>query len=106
VWLDGATGASVALQLDGTEGLYSLAVDAAGRNAILLGERLLVAPLDGGEVRGFTPPPGAEQLEPLAGGTTFLLTRNPARPMWVFDPGRTDGLLVIPAVSIEKGGQQ
>lgn len=106
VWLEGATGASRALALEGTEGPYSLAVDAAGRNAILLGERLLVAPLDGGEVRAFTPPPGAERLEPLAGGTTFLLTRNPARPMWVFDPGRTDGLLVIPAVAIEQGGQQ
>ena len=106
LWLDGATGASSARKLDGASASLSLAVDATGKSAILLGERLLVVPLDGGEVRAFTPPSGAERLEPLHGGQSFLLTRDPARPMWVFDPGRTDGLLVIPAVSAEKGGQQ
>lgn len=106
LWLDGATGATRARKLDGAGGPYSLAMDAAGRNAILLGDRLLVAPLDGAEVRAFAPPPGAERLEALQGGQTFLLTRNPAQPMWVFDPGRADGLLVIPAAASEKDGQQ
>ncbi len=106
LWLDGVTGATVARKLDGAGSRLALAVDGAGRNAILLGERLLVAPLDGGDVRVLTPPNGADRLESLQGGRSFLLTRNPAQPMWIFDPGREDGFLVVPAVSIEKGGQQ
>lgn len=105
-WLDGATGASSIRKFEGAGAAVALAVDAAGKSAILLGERLLVVQLDDGEVRAFPPPPGAERLEALRGGQSFLLTRNPAQPMWVFDPGSADGLLVIPAVTAEKGGQQ
>jgi hypothetical protein len=106
VWLDERGGMRVERKLGGEGGRYQLAVDPAGRRAVLLGEGALIVPLDGGEVRALEAPEGAERLEALPGGGAYLLMRDPARPMWVLDPAREDALLVIPALRDEKGGQQ
>lgn len=106
LWLDGSGGTTLLRQLDGTGGRYTLAADRAGKYAILLGERALVAPVDGGAIRTIELPEGCERLEAVQGGRAFLLTRNPARPLWVLDPEREDPLLVIPALAGETGGQQ
>ena len=106
LWLDGAGGTTLLRKLDGDGGRYTLAVDRAGRHAVLLGERALVVPVDGGGVRVVEVPEGSERLEAVQGGRAFLLTRDPARPMWVLDPERDAPLLVIPALGVETGGQQ
>ena len=51
-------------------------------------------------------PEGSERLEAVQGGRAFLLTRNPARPLWVLDPETEDPLLVIPALAGEAGEQR
>lgn len=106
LWLDGVEGVAVLRKLEGAGGRYALAVDQAGKQAILLGEKLLLAPLAGGEVRALTPPEGATRLEMMGGGRTFLLTRDPGRPLWVLDPEGAESLLVIPALTGEAGGRQ
>ncbi|MBI2685967.1 MAG: hypothetical protein HYX27_06605 [Acidobacteria bacterium] len=109
-WLDGPAGATLLRKLDGSGGSYSLAVDRAGNNAILVGEKALVVPLTGGDIRQFDVPEGAARLEALQGGRAFLLMRDTTKPIWLFDPGAVDPVLVIPAlapaVSDDKGGQQ
>lgn len=87
-------------------GRYELGVDANGKYAVLLGERALVVPLSGGDVRALAVPEGSDRLEIVEGGRAFLLTRDPARPLWGLDPEREEPLLVIPALGAEKGGQQ
>jgi hypothetical protein len=106
LWLDGAGGTTLLRKLDGEGGRYALAVDRAGRNAVLLGGKALVVPVGGGNVRVVDVPEGSERLEAVQGGRAFLLTRDPSRPLWVFDPERDAPLLVIPALEAEKGGQQ
>ena len=75
-----------------------MAADAVGRYAVLLGERAFIVPAGGGEIREVDVPAGSERLEAVRGGRAYLLTRDPARPMWVLDPEREDPLLVIPAL--------
>jgi hypothetical protein len=106
LWLDEQGGMRVARGLEGEGGRYQLAVDADGRRAVLLGERTLLVGLDGGAVRAVETPEGAERLEALPGTGAYLLTRDPARPMWVLDPAREEALLVIPALGVATGGQQ
>ena len=90
-------------KLDGEGGRYRLAVDRAGKYAVLLGERALVVPVTGGEVRAVEVPAGSERLEAVHGGRACLLTRDPGRPLWVLDPERESPLLVIPALGVETG---
>ena len=103
LWLDGAGGTTLLRKLDGEGGRYRLAVDRAGKYAVLLGERALVVPVTGGEVRAVEVPAGSERLEAVHGGRAFLLTRDPGRPLWVLDPERESPLLVIPALGVETG---
>lgn len=105
-WLESQGGMNLFRKLDGEGERRSLALTASGRHAVLLGARAMVVPIGGGEVRAVDAPEGASRLEPLRGGESFLLTRDPARPLWVLDPEREDPFLVIPALAIEKGGQQ
>lgn len=105
LWLDGAGGTTLLRKLDGEGGRYTLAVDRAGRKAVLLGAQAMVIALDGGDVRVVDVPEDSERLEAVQGGRAFLLTRDPARPLWILDPERDAPLLVIPALVVEKGGQ-
>ena len=105
-WLESQGGMSLLRKLDGEGERKALAVTASGRQAVLLGTRAEVVPVNGGTVRTADVPEGVSRLEALRGGDTFLMTRDPARPMWVLDPEREDPFLVIPALSIERGGQQ
>jgi len=106
LWLDGPGGTTLARKLDGEGGKYELAVDQAGRFAVLRGEQILLAPMDGGEVRSLAAPSGAERLETMQGGQAFLLTRDPARPLWILAPEREDPLLVVPALAARTGEQR
>lgn len=99
-------GLTLLRKLDGAGGRYELGVDRAGKYAVLLGERALIVPLHGGDIRDVAVPEGSERLEAVQRGRAFLLTRNPAQPLWVLDPEREEPLLVIPALGVEKGGQQ
>jgi len=105
-WLDGAGGTTMLRKLDGEGGAYQMAVDRAGKNAVLLGGKALLVPVSGGDVRVVDVPEGSERLESLQGGRAFLLTRDPARPIWILDPDRKSPLLVVPALEVEKGGQR
>jgi hypothetical protein len=106
LWLDGPGGTTLLRKLDGEGGRYALAVDRVARYAVLLGGKALVVPMNGGDVRVLDVPEGSDRLEAVQDGRAFLLTRNPARPIWVFDPERESPLLVIPALEAEKGRQQ
>jgi len=106
LWLDGAGGSTMLRKLDGEGGRYTLAVDRAGKHAVLLGDRAVIVPIGGGNVRTAEVPAGADRLEAVQGGRAFLLTRDPALPLWVLDPEREAPLLVIPALGVEKGGQK
>lgn len=46
----------------------------------------------------------ADSLSSLAGGQAVLLSRDPSRPVWIFDPAAAEPLLVIPALS-ERGSR-
>lgn len=103
---DGQGAATVLRKLDGTGGRYELGATRDGGQLVLLGEgNLTIVPAGGGEMRTMAAPEGAERLEPLRGGEAFLLGRDPARPLWILDPGKEQALVVIPALD-EKGGQQ
>lgn len=106
VWLDAGGNETLLRQLPGEGGKFALGIERGGTRAVLLGERAIVVPLDGGETRVVDVPAGADRLEAVYGGRAFLLTRDPAQPLWVFDPAKEDPLLVIPALEREKGGKQ
>lgn len=96
---------TVLRKLEGAGGRYELGIDMDGKFAVLLGEQALVAPLGDGPTRTVTLPEGSNRLEAVQGGKAFLLTRDPARPMWILDPAREEPLLVIPALGVEKGAR-
>ena len=103
---DGQGASTTLRKLEGAGGRYELAATRSGAQLVLLGEgTLTVVPAGGGELRSMAAPEGAERLEPLRGGEAFLLGRDPARPLWILDPGKEQALVVIPALA-EKGGQQ
>lgn len=104
LWLDGPSGTTLARQLPGEGAQYLLAATRDGLSAVLLGTQLHIIPFDDGEIRSFSPPPGAQRLEPLHGGQSFLLTREVSRPLWVLQPSAKEPLHVIPALTA--GGEK
>ncbi|MFN0106646.1 MAG: hypothetical protein ACKV2U_31695 [Bryobacteraceae bacterium] len=105
-WIDAGSGMTLLRKLAGDGGRYALAVDAAGKTAVLLSERALVVPVGGGDVTTIEMPEGAGRLEAMRGGRAYLLTRDPARPLWVLDPESENPLLVIPALENDNGAQR
>lgn len=102
-WLDGGS-TSLLRKLTGDGSRYALAVNATGTHAALLGETGFLVRLADGEQRSFPVPEGGHRLETVDGGRTFLLSHDPATPLWIIDPVREEPLLVIPALASEPSG--
>ncbi|MBM3783293.1 MAG: hypothetical protein FJW30_02980 [Acidobacteria bacterium] len=68
------------------------------------GHRLFQYSFADASLRSFDAPAEANTLRMLAGDKGLLLSSDPAKPLWLFDPSLADPLVVVPAAS--QGGDR